>query len=76
MSKETIRFIGWTNNRLEIWEAWVDGERDQSVLFTTYPGEDVAEAGASALNVRVTESLNVLRVPRRVPSPTWKKRQS
>jgi hypothetical protein len=49
-------------NEVQTWEAWIDGERDDSVLFTVYIGEDVVEAGASALNVRVSESLNVRKV--------------
>ena len=69
---EMVALIGYPSdlvaNEVQTWEAWLDGERDQSVLFTVYPNEEVVEAGASALNVRVTESLNVLRVSRRAQS--------
>jgi len=47
---------------LEVWEAWIDGSRDDAVRFSVSPGEDVVQAGASALNVAVSEELNVARV--------------
>ena len=46
----------------EKWEAWIDGKRDEAAQFEVSPGEDVVAAGASALNVAVSEELNVARV--------------
>ena len=46
----------------EKWEAWIDGNRDEAVQFEVCEGEDVVEAGASALDVEVSEYLNVARV--------------
>jgi hypothetical protein len=46
----------------ETWEAWIDGKRDEAVLFEVSLGEDVVAAGASALDVAVSENLNVARV--------------
>jgi hypothetical protein len=47
----------------ETWMAWIDGREDEAVVFLvpldgTY---DVAEAGAVALGVDVSEQLNVAR---------------
>ena len=47
----------------ETWIAWLDGKRDEAVEFQapiagTY---DVASAGAAALGIDVSESLNVER---------------
>lgn len=46
----------------EAWQAWLDGADDRSVQFNVYPGEDVVEAGASALGVPVSEAVNVERM--------------
>lgn len=48
----------------EVWEAWEDGKRDEAERFLVPLGGtfDVAEAGAAALGVDVSESLNVARV--------------
>lgn len=48
----------------EVWEAWEDGKRDEAQQFLVPEGGffDVAEAGARALGVEVSESLNVARV--------------
>jgi len=46
----------------EKWEAWIDGKRADAAQFEVSPGEDVVAAGASALNVAVSEELNVARV--------------
>ena len=45
----------------QIWEAWLDGQRDNAVTFTVSTGGsvDVAEAGAEALGVDVCSELNV-----------------
>jgi predicted component of type VI protein secretion system len=45
----------------ETYEAWIDGAREDAVRFEVSPGEDVVAAGASALDVEVSESLNVAR---------------
>ena len=50
-----------TLETIEVWRAWLDGA-DEKVQFNVYPGEDVVEAGASALGVRVSEAVNVERV--------------
>ena len=49
---------------IEIWEAWIDGDRDNAERFSVPAGGmvDIAEAGAAALGVEVSESLNVVRV--------------
>lgn len=51
-------------NFSEVWKAWVDGKRDEAVEFLVPEGAtfDVAAAGADALGVDVSESLNVQRV--------------
>ena len=52
-----------TSEDFEVWEAWLDGQRDDAVEFLV-PMEgtaDVAEMGASALGVGVSEALNVSR---------------
>ena len=48
----------------EEWEAWEDGARDDAVRFIIPAGGvvDIAEAGAAALGVDVSERLNVDRV--------------
>ena len=46
----------------DTYEAWIDGERDESVIFRAYPGEDIVAAGASALGVPVSDFLNTERV--------------
>lgn len=48
----------------EVWEAWEDGQREGAVRFLVPLGGtfDVAESGASALGVEVSEVLNVARV--------------
>ena len=49
----------------EVWEAWEDGARDDAARFLVpvQPATvDVAELGASALGVEVSERLNVARV--------------
>ena len=46
----------------DTYEAWIDGERDESVIFHAYPGEDIVAAGASALGVPVSDFLNTERV--------------
>lgn len=48
----------------EEWEAWGDGARDDAVRFIVPAGGvvDIAEAGAAALGVDVSERLNVARV--------------
>ena len=48
----------------EEWEAWEDGARDDAVRFIVPAGGvvDIAEAGAAALGVDVSERLNVARV--------------
>ena len=45
----------------QIWEAWLDGQRDNAVTFIvpTSGSIDVAEAGAEALGVDVCPALNV-----------------
>lgn len=45
----------------EAWEAWEDGKRGEAADFFVPFGRsfDVAEAGANALGVEVSESLNV-----------------
>ena len=40
----------------------IDGARDDSVIFSVYPGEDIVEAGARALGVCVSEALNTKQV--------------
>ena len=49
---------------VEAWEAWEDGARDDAVRFIIPAGGvvDIAEAGAAALGVDVSERLNVDRV--------------
>ena len=49
---------------VEAWEAWEDGARDDAVRFIVPAGGvvDIAEAGAAALGVDVSERLNVARV--------------
>ena len=49
---------------VEAWEAWEDGARDDAVSFIVPAGGvvDIAEAGAAALGVDVSERLNVARV--------------
>ena len=49
---------------VEAWEAWEDGARDDAVRFIIPAGGvvDIAEAGAAALGVDVSERLNVARV--------------
>lgn len=49
---------------VEEWAAWEDGEKDGAVsFFAPSSGTfDIAEAGARALGVDVSESLNVSRV--------------
>ena len=49
---------------IEAWEAWEDGARDDAVRFIVPAGGvvDIAEAGAAALGVDVSERLNVARV--------------
>ena len=48
----------------EAWDAWEDGARDDAVRFIVPAGGgvDIAEAGAAALGVDVSEQLNVARV--------------
>lgn len=48
----------------EVWEAWEDGKRDEAERFLVPVGGtfDVAEAGAQALGVDVSDILNVARV--------------
>lgn len=48
----------------EVWEAWLDGRRDEAERFLVPEGGtfDVAEAGARALGVEISEELNVARV--------------
>jgi hypothetical protein len=46
----------------DTYEAWIDGARDDSVVFSVHPGEDAVEAGASALGVQVSEGLNIQKV--------------
>lgn len=48
----------------EVWEAWEDGKRDEAERFLVPLGGtfDVAQAGADALGVEVSEALNVARV--------------
>lgn len=48
----------------EVWEAWKDEKRDDAERFLVPVGGtfDVAEAGAQALGVEVSEILNVARV--------------
>jgi len=49
---------------VEEWSAWEDGKKDEAVsFFAPVAGTfDISEAGASALSVDVSESLNVARV--------------
>ena len=49
---------------VEAWEAWEDGARDDAVRFIVPAGGvvDIAEVGAAALGVDVSERLNVARV--------------
>lgn len=49
---------------VEEWAAWEDGKKDDAVsFFAAASGTlDIAEAGARALGVDVSESLNVSRV--------------
>jgi hypothetical protein len=49
---------------VEAWEAWVDGQRDGAVEFHAPVGGafDIAEAGAAALGVEISEELNVQRI--------------
>lgn len=48
----------------EVWQAWEDGHKDDAVRFLVPQSgtHDVAEAGANALGVEVSESLNVARM--------------
>ena len=52
------------SEEVEAWEAWEDGARDDAVRFIVPAGGvvDIAEAGAAALGVDVSERLNVARV--------------
>ena len=52
------------SEEVEAWEAWEDGARDDAVRFIVPAGGgvDIAEAGAAALGVDVSEQLNVARV--------------
>lgn len=54
----------WTITEVESWEAWEDGKEGARVLFfvPAHGTCDVAELGANALGVDVSESLNVQRV--------------
>ena len=49
---------------VEAWTAWVDGDKIGAVEFFAPVGGtfDIAEAGAAALGVEVSEQLNVSRV--------------
>ena len=49
--------------KTETWIAWLDGRRDEAVTFEVQLAGafDVAEAGATALGVDVSENLNVQR---------------
>jgi hypothetical protein len=51
------------SNETETWLAWIDGNKYDAVEFEAPVGGafDVAEAGASALGVEVSEALNVER---------------
>ncbi len=48
----------------EVWEAWVDGEKENAVQFLVPEGSffDVAQKGADELGVDLSESVNVQRV--------------
>jgi hypothetical protein len=48
----------------EVWEAWINGHRDEAERFLVplTGTADVAEMGAAALGVDVSEELNVARV--------------
>lgn len=48
----------------EIWQAWLDGKKDEAEMFRVPVGgvHDVAALGADALGVDVSEALNVARV--------------
>lgn len=48
----------------EVWQAWLDGQKDDAERFFVPLGgtADVAELGANALGVDVSEALNVARV--------------
>lgn len=48
----------------EVWQAWLDGQKDDAERFFVPLGgtADVAELGAQALGVDVSESLNVARI--------------
>ena len=50
--------------RTEMWEAWIDGDREGAVRFDVPVGGtcDIADAGAAALGVDVSEALNVARI--------------
>ena len=49
-------------NEVEVWEAWVDGKRDEAVRFLVSKGAyDIASAGADALGVELSDSINVQR---------------
>ena len=50
-------------NEVEVWEAWVDGKRDEAVRFLVSKGGayDIASAGADALGVELSDSINVQR---------------
>ncbi len=56
-----LRLQGFTAVEGEAWEAWEDGKRVEAADFFVPFGRsfDVAEAGANALGVEVSESLNV-----------------
>jgi hypothetical protein len=49
---------------VEEWSAWVDGNKDDTAVFTVpvYGTIDIAEAGARALGIDVGPDLNVERV--------------
>lgn len=51
-------------NFVEVWKAWIDGCEDDAVLFNVPECDsvDIAEAGAAALGVEISEALNVQRV--------------
>lgn len=48
----------------EVWQAWIDGAREEAVEFLVPLAgtTDVAERGANALGVEVSEELNVDRI--------------
>jgi len=49
--------------QVEAWKAWVDGSNVEVEFFAPVDGNfDIAEAGARALGIEVSEELNVERV--------------